>query len=540
MSGGPLWYRWRGDPSDLEGIPGVDRGFIPTNALGALSWRDDEAPIAVPLRTPIDATWDRAMARVAPWVADFLTSYQIAGVKAVLTMPGGSGFLFHPAGSGKTLSAIVWGLAAPAPIITVTKGAVKPQWGAEIERFVPGLRPTVLNGEDAGEIDPAAAWLVLNYEILPAWIDALEKWAAKLRVKPSVVFDESHKSKSAKRWDATAQDDGRVRFKLKENVAAAAMRLSKLAGRRLGTTATPVRDRPRDLWAQLDLIHPRAWGRYGDYATRYCAASINAYGGRDDRGKSNETELAKRLAYVVHRVRHSEANRLLPPKRRSVVYIPIDQQVKADGVAKMLKEAGERGATSLLEARLMEAAARKRRWIVQRVTLSVRESEKVIVFTGRKKDATGIRDGLITALEGVTILHGDGSDSPAAREEIRKAYMAHPGPCVLVGTTDAWGEGLNLHSCDLLLIGLLPYTPGQIIQLEGRVHRLGQDRPVLVEYTIAEGTADEHVAGILINKLPVVEKMIESDEVRGLARELAGLDDPKLVAGLAAKLMGGA
>lgn len=536
-----LWYRWRGDPRDLDGIPGCERGFVPANGLGALTGKVGigEDPVPVPLQKPISASFERALSRVHPWVPEFLVPYQRIGVQTVLTMPGGSGHLWWSAGSGKTLGAILWALASPARCITVTKGAVKHQWAAEITRFVPGVQPFVISGETAGEIPISAPWIVINYEILPAWIGSIERWARGLQILPSGIFDESHKAKQHSRWEARAQEDGSIKYRQKENVAAACMRLSKLASRRLATTATPVRDRPRDLWAQLDLIHPGAWGRYRDYAGRYCAGTQGQYG-YDDRGKSHEFELASRLSYVVHRVKHSEANRLLPPKRRNVVYVPIADQVRAEGVAKMLKEAGERGTTSLLEARLMEAAARKRRALIDRVELSVRENEKVIVFTGRKKDAEGIRDGLITRLgEAVTVLHGDGSVSPEAREEIRKVYMDHPGPCVLVGTTDAWGEGLNLHSTDLLLVGLLPYTPGQIVQLEGRVARLGQNRPVLIEYMIAEGTVDERVAGILIGKLPVVEKMIESDEVKGLARELAGLDDPRVAEGLAAKLLGG-
>jgi hypothetical protein len=544
---GALWYRWRG-AQDASVLPGYSRGFVPANALGALSWGMGEEPVAVPLKTPIRASFEHAMARLQPWVPEFLTPYQKIGPRAVIEMPGGSGHLWWSAGSGKTLGSMIWGLAAPNRVITVTKGAVKHQWAAEVQRFALDLNPLVLEGETPSEIPITATWIVVNYEILPAWIGALKRWAAGLAPAPSVIFDESQKVKSHTRWSAKAKDDGGVKFELKGNIAAAAHLLADLAARRLATTATPVKDRPRDLWAQLDLVHRGAWGKYWEFAKRYCSAMQGEHG-VNDRGVSNQEELARRLLRVVHRVKHSEANVNLPPKRRVVVRIPIAEQVKADGVATMLKEAGERGAIPLLEARLMEAAARKRRALVERVALSVSEDSKVIVFTGRKIDAAKIRDALESRLNGraaegddrsarVTIFHGDGSVAPKEREAIRKQYMDHPGPCVLVGTTDAWGEGLNLHDTDLLLIGLLPYTPGQIIQLEGRVARLGQNRPVLIEYLIAEGTVDEHVAGILIGKLPVVEKMIESEEVAGLSRALGGLDDPRMMENLAAKILG--
>jgi hypothetical protein len=64
--------------------------------------------------------------------------------------------------------------------------------------------------------------------------------------------------------------------------------------------------------------------------------------------------------------------------------------------------------------------------------------------------------------------------------------MEHPGPCVLVGTGDAFGEAINLHDTDAALFVMLPWTPGQVRQWEGRFCRLGQKRPVVVYYVVAE------------------------------------------------------
>jgi SNF2 family DNA or RNA helicase len=102
--------------------------------------------------------------------------------------------------------------------------------------------------------------------------------------------------------------------------------------------------------------------------------------------------------------------------------------------------------------------------------------------------------------------------------------MSDPGPCVLVGTGDAWGEGVNLQDTDTFLIAMLPFTPGQVVQWEGRVARHGQKRPVLIEYMVAENTVDEHVAAILLDKLPAVEEVAKDDSVVGFADSLMGGD----------------
>ena len=70
----------------------------------------------------------------------------------------------------------------------------------------------------------------------------------------------------------------------------------------------------------------------------------------------------------------------------------------------------------------------------------------------------------------------------------------------------------------------LPYTPGQLRQWEGRFARLSQKRPVVIYYVIAEGTVDERVASILIDKLPAVETVGKDSELAEAAPILAGID----------------
>jgi SNF2 family DNA or RNA helicase len=209
-----------------------------------------------------------------------------------------------------------------------------------------------------------------------------------------------------------------------------------------------------------------------------------------------------------------------------VTYVPSGDQVRATGFAKTMKQAAKAGRGALLEAKLMEAAARKRKAVMEIVEECVANKQKVIVFTGRREDCDDL-GALVTDRFGseATVFTGHGGTPAPVRDGIQQAYMAAPGPAVLVGTGDAWGEGVNLQDTDLLLIAMLPYTPGQIVQWEGRVARHGQKRPVMIQYLVAENTVDEHVAGILLEKLPAVEKVSQDDSVDGLAAQLMGADD---------------
>jgi SNF2 family DNA or RNA helicase len=258
-----------------------------------------------------------------------------------------------------------------------------------------------------------------------------------------------------------------------------------------------------------------------------------------DDGYSNLAELKLRLDTMTHRVSHTEANRYLPPKRRIVTYVAAKDQVKSGMVAEV-RAAAKRGNEALREILFMEAAARKRRRLMEKIDADVEGGLKTVVFTGRRKDVDAILEA-VTKRHGAAamITGGHGAHSATEREAMRVAYMAAPGPAILVGTTDAWGEGLNLQDTDHLLVGLLPWTPGSIVQLEGRVVRLGQTRAVLIEYLIAEGTIDERIASLLLSKMPAVEKVIGQDEISGFASDLSGVDDADLVKTMAAKIIGG-
>ena len=87
-----------------------------------------------------------------------------------------------------------------------------------------------------------------------------------------------------------------------------------------------------------------------------------------------------------------------------------------------------------------------------------------------------------------------------------------------------------MQDTDAAFFVMLPYTPGELRQCEGRFCRLGQKRPVTIYYVIAEGTVDEHVADILISKLPAVQKIAEDEELAEAKSVIAGMDNPEELA----------
>ena len=324
-------------------------------------------------------------------------------------------------------------------------------------------------------------------------------------------------------------EEGMKMFLPVMNRAAAGASLARKTAKRIGTTATPIKDRVRDLWSQLDIIEPNAHGNKTTWENRHADRRPGAYGGYDTRGSSRLDELNMRLETIAHVLTYAQTHSQLPPKRRQSVYItPEDQCRPTGGFAKERKAAKKRGATAVLEVGLAEAASRKRPAVLGIVDDHVRGGQKVVLFTGRRRDCEALGKSVknISSLKAqkVQVWVAHGGQSQKLRDQIVQDYMAHPGPCVLVGTGPAFGESLNIDDTDAALFVMLPYTPGQLRQWEGRFHRASSKKPVIIYYVIAEGTVDEHMAAILIDKLPAVEKVVKDDELAEAAGPLAGYD----------------
>ena len=496
------------------------------------------------------------------FIDNFILDYQREAVCFAATRTGS--LFHHPTGSGKTFASIVWSLLYPGAILIVTRAPTRDQYARQVERFT-HLRPFVC--KPSNEIRKRDKWktlaeytawasennqrpvVVVGWEALPDWASQLLALAPN-----SVIFDESHLGRNKKRWAAVvvppkdapnrkeveakikAQhgsikpgDDGEdIGFIPLENVSYYAAEISRKAVRRLATTATPIPDRVRGLWAQLDLLEPYCWGSYRAFATRYCDGKPGQYGGFDDSGASNLTELSQRMAYIKHYVSSEVSRRNLPAKRREAWYIPPSQQVKTTGWKSQWKKAQALGAQHQLEIQLEMAAASKRSAVVARIGEHVESNHKIVAFTGRRKDCEELADALRNKHPELKVWCGHGGDSQVERNKMLAEYAAHPGPCVLVGTGQALGTGVDGLQCtDAAFFVLLPYDPGSLDQWEGRFTRHGQDRPVVIYYPIAEKTADERIADILLNKLPAVEKLAHDPSLDGAAEALMGKVEDK-------------
>jgi len=83
-------------------------------------------------------------------------------------------------------------------------------------------------------------------------------------------------------------------------------------------------------------------------------------------------------------------------------------------------------------------------------------------------------------------------------------------------TTEIGGEGRNLQFCNQMVNYDLPWNPMRIEQRIGRIHRIGQEKEVMIYNLCADGTIEGKILDILDKKINMFEMVIgEIDMVLG-------------------------
>jgi len=87
--------------------------------------------------------------------------------------------------------------------------------------------------------------------------------------------------------------------------------------------------------------------------------------------------------------------------------------------------------------------------------------------------------------------------------------------CRVFLSTDAGGVGLNLQNASAVVNMDLPWNPAVLEQRIGRIHRLGQHRPVRVVNFVAQGTIEHGMLSLLSFKQSLFSGVLDKgkDEV---------------------------
>lgn len=473
---------------------------------------------------PPSSEVDEAAFHAALQLSEGLFAHQVEGVGFLLARR--RSILADDMGLGKTRQSIVaLRHAEPdGPYLVICPASVKLNWEREIKAVDPNAECVILQGSDGGGV-PASfgGWVILNYDILGKRITQLTKIGWK-----GIVFDEAHylknyqsqRSKHARKLALESASDPVVH----------------------ALTGTPLTNRPRDLFALLQLVRHPLGKSFLSFAKRYCAATQNDFGWVTD-GASNLEELTLQLHGIMIRRRKEEVLDL-PPKLRSWPNVEVEEGTAAaemrEVVESLLLARSSRGQPGgatrraggadsnrvRLLAKITKAreklAAAKIKATIGLLDDIAEQGEKAIVFSCFDRPVKAIAKHF-----GERCVLLTGATPTAKRQGLVDRFQEDDSVRVFVANIVAGGIGINLTAARQVVFNDLDWVPANHWQAEDRAYRIGQTASVNVHYLVAAGTIDEFVQGVLEVKSALVEAVVDGGALSpGATRDiLSELED---------------
>jgi superfamily II DNA/RNA helicase len=138
-----------------------------------------------------------------------------------------------------------------------------------------------------------------------------------------------------------------------------------------------------------------------------------------------------------------------------------------------------------------------------------RPDVKVVIFSQWIRMQELVTKMLEKNKTGFEFLHGGVASKE--RGELVRRFRDNPDVRVFL-STDAGQTGLNLQAASVLINLDLPWNPAVLEQRIGRVHRIGQHKPVQVVNFISRGTIEQGMLSVLAFKKSVFAGVLDSGE----------------------------
>ncbi len=374
------------------------------------------------------------------------------------------------------------------------------------------------------------AWSWTTYDILVASMDTTKREPHRTEVLSQeydmVIVDEAHKLKNSKtrNWQLINQ-----------------MRKKYL----LLLTATPVQNDMKELYNLINLLRPGQLGNQTVFAKNHV---------QKNRQPKNPEILRSMVQEIMVRNQRKQSSIEFTTRNVEAITIELSQKERAlyTEVTEFIREAyqkrkeSHRSILSLITLQreicsssyasmcTLETMMKDKRITieeqlrlqelyhmaesipsyskVERVIELVQQiQDKVIIFT----EYRATQDFLLYMLQqsGIKAVLFRGGYK-RGKKDWMKDLFEHRAQVLIA--TEAGGEGINLQFCNQVINFDLPWNPMRIEQRIGRVHRLGQTRPVYIRNFSTLGTIEEHIVSLLQDKIHMFESVIgELDVILG-------------------------
>jgi superfamily II DNA or RNA helicase len=442
--------------------------------------------------------------------------FQVDGMKFIeraLAMQRGAG-VFDEMGLGKTIQALGYLKFHPEhlPALYVVKSGIKFQWYMAIIRWlgIEYLPQVIETGKDG--IIPNLKSYIISYDLLRRYdVNKLEKVGIK-----TVILDECQLIKNP---DSTRTKEVRKVVKFAEKV--------------IPLSGTPWKNRGEEFFVALNMIDSLKFDSFERYKKRwvdyYYEAGKTKQGGIRDVAKFKE--YTKDL--IIRRER-SEVMPELPSINRVKLYCQmtdVEQEAYDKEVNEFIKfynTAVIGGDESSMESttNILARLARMRQITgMAKVPVTLNDIEehfeetdrKLVVFVHHKAVGKRLVEDCkkleVMKEKDIPIFVLTADLSSEERYAIQENFNKSP-QALLIGSTLASGEGLNLQTCSDCIMHERQWNPANEEQAEGRFIRIGQTaESVTAKYALAIDTVDDLLDGIVARKRVAFHNAMNKGEI---------------------------
>ncbi|XP_042877338.1 SWI/SNF-related matrix-associated actin-dependent regulator of chromatin subfamily A-like protein 1 [Penaeus japonicus] len=423
-----------------------------------------------------------------PKLLDALMPFQHEGVCYGVSH-NGRALIADDMGLGKTIQAL--GVAAyyrqEWPLLVVTPSSVRYSWAKSIERWIGSVSLGDIMVVGSGR-DPVggSAVVIMSYDLLAR--RAKEVHNCNFQV---VIMDESHMLKSFKT----------ARYK-------AAAPIMKKAKRVLLLSGTPALSRPSELYTQISGIDPSLFPSFQEFGVRYCAGKQLPWGW-DFSGSSNleELQILLEARIMIRRLKSQVLDQLPSKQRMTVILDPTSIQASTKSMQDAAKQFGAKKGVQKHGALLQffaETSSAKLKAVSEYIKELFEAEKKFLVFAHHQV----MLDKLCETCEAAKVdyIRIDGKTPGEMRQNFVNKFQTKDSVKVAVLSITAANTGLTLTAAQIVVFAELFWNPGILVQAEDRAHRIGQEDCVMVQYLVAQGTADDYIWPLVQAKLEVLGK----------------------------------
>lgn len=305
----------------------------------------------------------------------------------------------------------------------------------------------------------------------------------------------------------------------------AAIDLARVCSFRVALSGTPLLNAPGELWPMLYMLRPDVFNSLFSYAQEFCRPK-KEFGKWTYKGSQNLDKLHATLkrTVMVRRLKE-DVVKDLPSKHRVVVSVDItdrgEYNFARDDFKGWLRKNYRDKKGAVVRANRASAVAR----VGYLVRLAAKLKCKAVVgwanrFLEENPDEKlvlfGYHTKMLRVLErrvnaGSVVV--DGQVSKRQRKYAVSTFQRDKDTRVFIGQLRAAGVGVDglQDVCNNGAFAEIWWRPGDIVQAEDRVWRIGQKEVSWITYLLAGGTIEEHLCRIVQEKHKIIKATLDGD-----------------------------